>query len=35
MPRFRLTLEYDGTPYLGWQAQPSGRGVQDAVSAPS
>lgn len=31
MPRFRLTLEYDGTPYLGWQAQPSGRGVQDAV----
>jgi tRNA pseudouridine38-40 synthase len=31
MPRFRLTLEYDGTPYSGWQSQPGGLGVQDAV----
>jgi tRNA pseudouridine38-40 synthase len=33
MPRFKLTIEYDGTPYLGWQAQESGRGVQNAVEA--
>lgn len=31
MPRFKLTLEYDGTPYRGWQAQPGGVGVQDAL----
>jgi tRNA pseudouridine38-40 synthase len=33
MPRFRLTIEYDGTPYLGWQAQKNGRGVQNALEA--
>jgi tRNA pseudouridine38-40 synthase len=31
MPRFKLTIEYDGTPYEGWQAQENGRGVQNAV----
>jgi tRNA pseudouridine38-40 synthase len=31
MPRFKLTLEYDGTPYFGWQSQPGGIGVQDAL----
>ncbi len=31
MPRFRLTIEYDGTPYLGWQRQADGRSVQQAV----
>jgi tRNA pseudouridine38-40 synthase len=31
VPRYRLTLEYDGTPYAGWQAQATHRAVQDAV----
>jgi tRNA pseudouridine38-40 synthase len=31
MQRWKLTLEYDGRAFLGWQSQPNGRGVQDAV----
>jgi tRNA pseudouridine38-40 synthase len=31
MPRFKLTIEYDGTPYVGWQAQKNGHAVQVAV----
>jgi tRNA pseudouridine38-40 synthase len=32
MPRYRFTLEYDGTPYSGWQRQRSGvPSVQAAV----
>ncbi len=31
MPRYRLTLEYHGGPYVGWQRQESGRSVQQAV----
>jgi tRNA pseudouridine38-40 synthase len=31
MPRYKLILEYDGTPYSGWQSQPGGLGVQDAM----
>ena len=37
MPRYKLTIEYDGTPYVGWQAQDSGPSVQgvltDAIAA--
>ena len=33
MPKFKLTLAYDGTAYHGWQSQKSGRGVADPVEA--
>ena len=31
MPNIRLTLEYDGTEYVGWQFQLNGRSVQEEV----
>jgi tRNA pseudouridine38-40 synthase len=31
MPRHRLTLEYDGGPFVGWQRQDNGPSVQAAV----
>lgn len=31
MQRWKITLEYDGTPFEGWQSQPSRKGVQDHV----
>ncbi|MGN6551333.1 MAG: tRNA pseudouridine(38-40) synthase TruA [Pararhizobium sp.] len=33
MPRYRLTIEYDGGPYVGWQRQDNGSSVQGAVEA--
>ena len=33
MPRYRLTLEYDGGPYVGFQAQTNGPSVQAALEA--
>lgn len=32
MPRYKLTIEYDGTPYIGWQAQDNGASVQGVLT---
>ncbi len=31
MPRYKLTIEYDGGPFVGWQRQANGRSVQQAL----
>jgi tRNA pseudouridine38-40 synthase len=31
MTRFAFTIEYDGTPFMGWQRQPHGPSVQQAI----
>ena len=31
MPRFKLILEYDGAPFVGWQRQDNGVSVQEAL----
>lgn len=33
MQRFRITIEYDGGPYLGWQRQANGPSVQGEIEA--
>src|SRR5918911_5048971 len=33
MPRYKLVIEYDGTPFAGWQRQRNGRSVQEVVEA--
>ena len=31
MPRFKLTIEYDGTPFVGWQRQPDLPSIQQTI----
>jgi len=31
MPRYKLTIEYDGGPFVGWQRQENGMSVQQAL----
>jgi len=33
MPRIKLTVEYEGTAYAGWQVQANGLGVQEVVES--
>lgn len=31
MPNYKITIQYDGTSFYGWQSQPSGNTIQDYI----
>ena len=31
MPRYKLTIEYDGTDFAGWQRQGNGASIQQSL----
>ena len=31
MPNYKISIQYDGSNYFGWQSQPSGRTIQDNI----
>ncbi|MCW8849863.1 MAG: tRNA pseudouridine(38-40) synthase TruA [Melioribacteraceae bacterium] len=31
MPNYKISIQYDGSDYFGWQSQPSGRTIQDNI----
>src|SRR5258707_13057640 len=33
MPRYKFIVEYDGTPFVGWQTQKNGLSVQEVMEA--
>ncbi len=33
MPNYKLTIQYDGTNYSGWQSQPNGNTIQDVITS--
>src|SRR6516165_3707720 len=33
MPRYKLVIEYDGSPFVGWQVQHNGVSVQGVLEA--
>src|SRR5499433_2939275 len=33
MPRYKLVIEYDGAPFVGWQVQDNGLSVQAVLAA--
>ena len=31
MPKYRITIEYDGTDFVGWQKQENGPSIQSSI----